>query len=142
MRLAPVRDRSDAAAVLYEILAERPPESCISHRDMPTPEEHERFVKLHPFAWWYLITVDNEVVGSVEVTDRNEIGVSILKRCQRKGYGRRALLLFLKFHQPLPAIPALRNGNWLANIAVGNDDSKAFFAKLGFKPLQETWIHG
>ena len=139
MKLVPVYGDSNAAGVLYELLDERTVENRISHERMPTYAEHEAFIASHPFRYWYLIEVEGERVGALEVTDLNEIGVAILRRHQRRGYGRAALKLFLATHEPLPPIPAKRNGRWLANIAVSNEGSKAFFRKAGFVPLQETW---
>lgn len=140
MKLVPVRGNPDAVGILYQLLEERPPENRISHESMPTREEHERFVESHPFPHWYLIDNAGVYVGSIEVTDRNEIGVALLQPFQKKGFAYQALTMFLANHQPLPAIPAIRNGKWLANIATRNEASKDFFSRMGFKPLQETWV--
>jgi hypothetical protein len=145
MRLESVYSNPESAApLLYALLSERSKEIWISHERMPTHEEHRRFIAGRPFLHWHLIVTDVEDVecnvGAIEATDRNELGVSILKMFQRRGYGRAALRLFVQEYQPLPAIPAVRNGRWLANIATSNIGSKLFFAELGFRPLQETWI--
>lgn len=151
MKLTPVRGNRDATSVLYALLAERPRENWISHEAMPTRGQHEKFVESNPFAHWYLIalpTVNAETmgvggcvyVGALEVTDRNEIGIAIFERYKRKGYAFEALSIFLRTHKPLPPIPAVRNGRWLANIAMNNDVSKDFFYRMGFSPLQETWV--
>ncbi len=139
MNFLNVYSTPSASGTLYRLLEERPRENWISHERMPTSEEHMVFVLSRPFRLWYLIEVNGEHVGALEVTDLNEIGVAIFKAHQRKGYARQALRLFLLRHEPLPAIPAKRNKRWLANIAVGNEASKAFFRKMGFRPLQETW---
>ncbi len=140
MRLVPVRGNPDAAGILYELLSERPKENWISHEAMPTREEHEKFVESHPFIHWYLIDNAGVYVGAIEVTDRNEIGVALFERYRRKGFGYQALTMFLANHKPLPPIPAIRNGRWLANIATKNEDSKEFFGRMKFRPLQETWV--
>lgn len=140
MRLVPVRGNPDASGILYQLLEERPRDSWISHQEMPTREQHGKFVQSHPFIHWYLIDNHGVYVGSIEVTDRNEIGVALLKDYQKKGFGYQALSMFLANHKPLPAIPAIRNGKWLANIAVRNEASKDFFYRMKFRPLQETWI--
>ena len=139
MQLVNVYDEPKAADILYELLRERDPETWISHKVMPSIETHKAFIASEPFLYWLLIKVQAAYVGAIEVTDRNELGIAILKRFRRHGYARTALNLFMREYQPLPAIPAVRNGNWLANISVLNEDSKAFFRKCGFGPLQETW---
>ena len=148
MRLLDAYTDPRAVSVLYELLAERPRDNWISHERMPTLEEHKAFVRSRPFRLWLLIVPDDLIdlnhypvaVGAIEANDRNEMGVSILKRHQRKGYARAALTMFVKHYDPLPAIPAVRNDHWLANIAARNEGSKAFFRKMGFQPLQETYI--
>lgn len=129
-----------AISALYNLLAERPRENWISHEGMPTIEEHQRFICSRPFRYWYLIEVGWKYVGAIEVTELNEIGIAIFREHQHKGYGMQALQMFLESHRPLPPIPAKRNRRWVANIAVGNDASKAFFSRAGFKPLQETYV--
>ena len=131
----------DAVDVLYRLMAERPLESCVSHMRLPTMDEHIRFIATKPFRYWYLLKVDEHYVGALECTHQNEIGVSLLCEYRRNHYATEALNLFFQNHRPLPGIPAIRNENWLANIAVGNNGSKRFFAGLGFKPLQETFVY-
>lgn len=140
MNLIAVGITPDAPAFLYDLLSERPRENWISHEHMPGRSAHKAFVASHPFRYWYLIKVNGDIVGALEVTYLNEIGIAILKAHQRKGYASEALKMFLLRHEPLPAIPAKRNGHWVANIAVGNEASKAFFASAKFKPIQETWL--
>lgn len=139
LRLVEVDGNPDAAEILYQLLSERPKSAWISHKALPTREEHEVFVADHPFFRWYLIDNCGVYVGSIEVTDRNEIGVAILDRYKRKGFAYQALNLFMKTHLPLPAIPAVRNSRWLVNIAAENEVGKDFFSRMGFEPLQETW---
>lgn len=140
MQLVPVTTNPRIVAFLYELLSERPVEARISHERMPTPQEHQGFVANHPFVWWYLIEANGEWVGALEANNRNELGVSILKKWQRLGYAREALKLFVNTHPPMPPIPASRNGRWLANIGHKNHEAKVFFDKCGFRPLQETWV--
>lgn len=139
MRLIPVHDEPEAARLLYALLYERPKKAWISHNGMPTEAEHAFFVSGHPFRFWYLIKEQGEYVGAIEATDRNEIGVHVFQKYWRRGYGSRALKLFLDTHEPLMGVKAVRNGNWVANIGVENIDAQLFFRKAGFEPLQVTF---
>ena len=142
MKLVSVYTTPEAVDVLYKLLQERRPETFVSHETMPTREEHEEFVASITFRYWYLLDTQHGFVGAIEVTELNEIGVSIFKRFQNMGFGRSALALFLKTHEPLPAVKAKRNARWLANVATENHGSKLFFRRMGFKPIQETWAYG
>lgn len=142
MKLVTVNGNPDAAPFLFELLAERPRYAWISHGEMPSRSAHEEFVANHPFRHWYLIDNAGTYVGAIECTDRNEIGVHILQRYQKKGYAHMALAKFLATHTALPPVKAVRNGKWLANIACGNEAAKDFFHRMGFVPVQETWSKG
>jgi len=132
----------EGVELAYDLLAERPKENWISHNKMPSFAEHVRFMDSKPFRYWYVIILDNgEMVGTIECLPTNEFGIHILKQYHRKGYGTEAVKLFLDTHVPLPAIPAVRNGKWLSNMTPSNHASKEFFGKLGFRPLQETWVY-
>lgn len=149
MRLINVKNNPDAIEVLYDLLAERPAENFISHERMPTRLEHARFVTSEPFRFWYLIETAvpllrngkpvDCIVGALEATLDNEIGVAIFKKYHGMGFATAAIGNFMRSHKPLPPIPAIRNGRWLANIATRNEKSKSFFKTLGFRPIQETW---
>lgn len=128
-----------SAPILLALLAERPRANWISHGALPSMKDHRAFIASKPFRYWYLIDAGSRRVGAIEVTNSNEIGIAVLEEHQRKGHAREALTMFLQTHKPLPPIPAIRNGRWLANIATRNEKSKDFFWHAGFRPLQETW---
>ena len=46
---------SEAVVFLYALLEERTPEMSISHKAMPTFQQHARFVRDIPYAAWYLV---------------------------------------------------------------------------------------
>lgn len=141
MRLIPVDPGNEAhLKALYELLEERTPEQSISHKAMPTWEEHLHFVERYrprgPIERWgdsYLdwCLVDNfeSIVGAVYLTSRYEIGVSIFRKCQRRGFGQSAVTMLVQKHAPL---------QFLANINPANEASRRMFEKLGFRTIQHT----
>jgi len=118
---------------LYELLAERTPEQSISHKSMPTPEEHRLFVLSRPYKAWYLIrdrgTAGMHTVGCCYLSKQNEIGISIYRDSRGNGYAKKALKLLMETHK----------GPYLANINPKNEASINLFTKLGFKLLQVTY---
>ena len=132
----------EALEVLYQILKERPAKANISHKVMPTFQEHVRFVAGQPFRYWYLIKVDDCYVGALQAAKDNSIAIAILSGHEKHGYATEALRLFLDTHEPLPEIPAIRSGHFIANIAPGNEPSVALFRGLGCKLVQETYSCG
>lgn len=115
--------------LLYQLLQERKPEESISHKEMPTWEEHCTFVMSQPYLGWYLAWVNDKVVGACYLTHQREIGVSILLSERGHGYGVDAVqCLIAKFP-----------GRFLANINPANSASLMMFRKLGFGgPIQVT----
>ena len=115
---------------LYNLLEERKPVTYISHKKMPTYEEHVNFVKSSPYSKWYIIEIDEERAGSIYLTKQNEIGIFLNEGLQEKGIGSNALNVLIGKN------PDLR---YLANINPENKKSIEFFKKLGFTLIQYTY---
>jgi RimJ/RimL family protein N-acetyltransferase len=130
IRLLPVDPVREHIQILYDLLAERTPEQSISHKTMPTLEEHATFVQSQPYAAWYLIEADEGCVGGVYLSRQREIGVSVFRAYQRRGYGEAAVRELMW----------LWPGKFLANVNPSNEASKRLWEKLGFGLLQ--WTYG
>lgn len=123
-------DNSASTRFLYDLLAERDPSVNISHRKMPTFEQHSAFVDSRPYKAWYVVFTENHPIGATYLTEDNEIGTFITKTHQGKGYGKLAVIALMNMH------PEKR---YLANIAPGNARSMAMFERLGFGLIQYTF---
>tara|TARA_B100001540_G_scaffold39663_2_gene35224 strand:+ start:8522 stop:8935 length:414 start_codon:yes stop_codon:yes gene_type:complete len=115
---------------LYQHLKERDPITRISHKKMPTFSQHEKFVLSHPYTKWYIILQKNKKIGSVYLTEMNEIGLFLKKDVQGKGLGQKSLELLMKLNP--------RN-RYLANVNQNNKNSIQFFKKNKFKQIQNTY---
>lgn len=114
---------------LYALLQQRPPIANISHRVMPSFEEHCKFVRSYPYREWYSIIVnDDDWAGSIYITRNNEIGIGILDKFQRKGIAKHVISKILNQH-----------GDYLANINPNNKASIKLFESLGFTHIQNTY---
>lgn len=136
MKLTTVYDSRlpfDVVDMLYNLLKEREPHQSISHKEMPTIEQHAAFIRTNPYLNWYIVMVDGEPVGAVYLTRQREIGIAIFKQYQGMGYGKSAVRA-LMFLWP--------GEKFLANINPANQASIAFFAKLGAKHIQNTYSLG
>ena len=112
---------------LYELLKMRDPLTNISHKKLPTYDEHVRFVMKKPYKKWYIIKSNDQKVGSIYLSLEDEIGIYIKKEFQRKDIGRKAVKLLMEKN------PRTR---YLANIAPNNIKHQEFFKKLGFTGLE------
>ena len=115
---------------LFELLKEREDKVNISHRKMPTYNNHVKFVMSKPYSKWYIIKFQEEKIGSVYLSKQDEIGIFIKKDSQRGGIGKKALELLMKKN------PRKR---YLANVNPKNTKSVKFFKNNRFKLLQHTY---
>ena len=102
----------------------------ISHKSIPTWDEHMKFIKSKPYFEWDIIFADEEQIGNIYLTNRDEIGIFIKKKFQSKGFGSEALKEFLS-----------KTGKTriLANINPTNYKSIQFFGKNGFSHIISTY---
>ena len=115
---------------LYQHLKERDPITRISHKKMPTFAQHEKFVLSNPYTKWYVIIQKNKKIGSIYLTEMDEIGLFLKKDAQGKGLGQKSLELLMKLNP--------RN-RYLANVSPKNKKSTQFFKKNKFKLIQHTY---
>ena len=120
----------DDAKFLFDLLKQREGVVNISHKSLPTWEEHVEFIKNNTYQSWDIIWVDNVRIGNIYLTDRDEIGIFLDKKSQSNGYGSIAINEFMK-----------KNGKkrYLANINPTNYKSIQFFGKHGFIHIQNTY---
>jgi len=115
---------------LFQLLKERDIRVNISHKKMPTYQQHMKFVKSKPYSKWYIIFLSKEKVGSIYLSKSDEIGIFILKKFQKHNIGKSAITkLFTKN-------PRKR---YLANVNPRNKKSIKFFKNNGFKLIQYTF---
>lgn len=121
-----------APAYLYELLRNRldEPETNISHRALPSYEEHLVFFRSRPYEHWYLVYAASACVGACYLTKAGEIGIYLVRAARGQGSGAAALRELMARH------PRER---FLANLNPGNAASAALFQKLGFKLIQHTY---
>ena len=118
------------AEFLYKLLSERIPEENISHKKMPTYLQHKKFIKSKPYSYWYIIFSEKNKIGTIYLTNINEIGIHTKKEFQSVKIEKIILKKLFSKH------PRTR---YLVNINPENKKSIQFFKKNGFKLLQLTY---
>jgi len=111
---------------LYDLLKNRNPKENISHKNMPTYREHLEFVKNHTYKKYYIVYKNNIRVGRVYITDKNEIGISLLKKHSRL---KRILFKNFSFH------PLVK----FVNVSSKNKSDQKILKDLGYKIIQHTY---
>lgn len=122
---------------LYELLKQKKAEQNISHKEMPTWEQHVAFNEKKPYLRDWIVEVDGQPVGRVYiaptawVTDLPaEIGIHIADGYHGRGIGKAALQEAMRlWGKPL-----------MANVAPDNVRSKLFFRGQGYRLIQLTYL--
>ena len=65
---------------LYDLLKYRDENSNISHKKMPSYNEHLKFVKSKPYTKWYIILKSKDRIGSIYLSKNDEIGIFLSKK--------------------------------------------------------------
>ena len=115
---------------LFTLLQERDPRANISHKRMPTYDEHVKFIQSKPYSKWYIIFFNNKKVGSIYLSHHDEIGIFLQKEFQHSGIGKLSIDLLMKKNP---------RSRYLANVNPKNSRSKQFFKKNGFSLIQYTY---
>jgi len=64
---------------LYDLLSERKQFENISHKKLPSYNNHVKFIKSKPYSKWLLIECKEKIIGSVYLSKNNEIAIWIKK---------------------------------------------------------------
>lgn len=117
--------------VPFQLLQERELHENISHREMPTWDEHRAFALSNPYhSWYWFEGLEGLAGGCIYLSKQREIGVGVLRAHRGNGFAKQAIAELMRLHP----------GRFLANVAPGNGPSHRLFESLNFKPLQVTYV--
>ena len=115
---------------LYELLKNKDPNSNISHKKMPTYDEHVKFVLSKPYTNWYIIECDKKNAGAIYLSKQDEIGISVNNDYEYDQIVKPALKLLMKLNQ---------RKRYLANTSPKDVRSQEFLLKNGFTGLEYVY---
>jgi len=119
---------------LYQILKERPKVANISHKTMPTMEQHTEFVNTwtERYREWWVIWYGGDMAGNCYLTKHNEYGMFIKREFQGLGIAIEAFKWIAKRYRDEPLY---------SNINPRNTRIRKLLQRLGCTLVQETWKH-
>ena len=135
LELVKVTGTQGQILALYEILNMRT--HNISNTTLPTIKQHIKFVRNHPYRFWYLVNLNSDCIGSAYVMDNNCVGINLVKNID---FFPDVLNLILKKHKPLKEIKSVRPPYFYINIATDNKLIKNQLIKLNAQEIQSTFI--
>ena len=115
---------------LYDLLKIRGPLANISHKKMPSYNEHVNFILSNPYAVWYIIEYEGKNIGSIYLSKQDEIGISLFDNLLYDKIGKN-IIKFLMKNNP--------RKRYLAKISPRNKKLQNFFVNNGFTGLEYTY---
>ena len=128
LKLLPINEKD--YEFLYKLLSERKQITFISHKKMPTYEEHVKFIESEPYSKWYIIQIDDKKIGSIYLTKENEIGIHFFTQYEESERFQNVIKeFFLKEPQD----------RFVMNVSPKNEQYIDLTKKLGFHLVQHTY---
>ena len=128
IKLKPVTKND--ALFLYDLLKNRDPIANISHKKMPSYDEHVNFILSNPYTILYTIEYEGEKTGSIYLSKQDEIGISLVDNSLYDKIGKSVIKLLIKNN------PRKR---YLAKTSPQNKKLQNFFVNNGFTGLEYTY---
>ena len=120
---------------LYKLLKNR--EFNISHKKLPSYDEHKKFVQSNPYKEWYLIYQNSEVLGTFYIQFDNSIGLNIDKPTLRLV---RQISNYINNNFKInPPVPSKVPPYFFINIAESNKRMLNILKGIGCSPLQVSF---
>jgi len=66
---------------LYTLLKNRA--YGISHKELPSFEEHENFVRNNPYKHWFMVIKNTKAIGAIYLNYDNSIGINIVSMSEK-----------------------------------------------------------
>jgi hypothetical protein len=134
--LVKVKRNTEHAGILYELLKQR--EHKISHKSLPSFDEHTNFVITHPYRIWFLIKEAEGYVGSIYAYKNNGIGISVNR--DKAHFIAPAIRLFLEKNKPLKPIKSVRSAEFGVYAAPTDKELISVLKSLGAHLAQVTYL--
>jgi len=128
IKLKPVTKND--ALFLYDLLKTKDPIANISHKKMPSYDEHVNFILSNPYAIWYIIEYEGKKIGSVYLSKHDEIGISLIDNSLYDKIGKSIIKLLIK-NNP--------RKHYLAKVSPRNKKLQNFFVNNDFTGLEYTY---
>ena len=119
---------------LYNLLQSR--KHTISHKYLPSFEEHSHFVKNHPYRYWYLVKQGDHYMGSIYIKDDNSLGINLASEIELI---KKSILYLLKNFKPLLPVKSVRSEKFHINIAPENIQFRDTLIELGAELIEHTF---
>lgn len=134
--LEEIAPNKEQIRVLFDQLKQR--KFNISHRYLPKYEDHEEFVKNHPYRAWFIIKKLGEIIGNIYVQFDNSIGLNCVDETTEEQIENILKILTSKL-PPLEGSPSIRFGDYFLNVSASNLNLQNQLKNIGFVETQRSF---
>ena len=138
IELEPVIPNDIQIELLYQQLCSRT--SKISHRELPSYENHKKFVAQHPYRAWFIVKSEDIVLGNVYLQYDNSIGLNCLNHITEIQIKSILDLISIQL-EPLGPIRSVRSDKFFLNVASSNIDLQNKLMNLGLEESQRSFVY-
>ena len=110
----------------------------ISHKNLPSFDEHKEFVLTSPYRFWFLVKNNGQDLGNCFISYQNCIGLNVITN-KKDDYAMILEKIFKEF-SPLPAIKSIRTESFHVNSNPQNRLLKEALISFKMDLLEETYI--
>lgn len=137
IELDPVIPSDSQTELLYQQLRSRT--YNISHRELPSYENHKKFVAKHPYRAWFIIKSKDVVLGNVYIQYDNSIGLNCSHEINESQIKSILDVINIKIN-PLDPIPSVRSDKFFLNVATSNIDLQNKLKNIGLIESQRSFV--
>ena len=121
--------------VLFELLKKRA--HSISHQNIPTKDEHIRFMKTKPYRYWTVVLEGIRPVGSFYLQSDNSIGLNLLQ--PTRPIVSKILRHIRESFEPLKEVKSKVPPYFYVNISYSNKKLNEILCELDKLPIQTSY---
>ena len=107
----------DQIKLLYLQLKER--SYNISHKVLPSFEEHKDFVNNNPYRAWFIVKHESSFIGNIYIQYDNSVGLNIGENITSFQIQKVLSLIYSQL-SPLESVPSSRRGGYFVNVPSSN----------------------
>jgi methionyl-tRNA formyltransferase len=122
---------------LYNLLIFKSDDVKISSKKTTSRADHERFVKNHPYRYWFLVKRESDAIASLYVKFDNTLSINMTS-FDGQSY-KKILLLIMEAIKPVPGIPSITPANFIINLSDKNEECEKILDELNFNIIQKTF---
>ena len=121
--------------ILFELLTQRI--HSISHYETPKRNEHDRFVKAHPYRHWAIIFEDEIPIGTFYLQNDNSVGFNIV--APTLALVSEVLAYIRAKFEPLAEVKSKVPPYFYINVSYENEELGEFLLNCGAVPIQLSY---